>query len=162
MLKDIVTIHNSLKADNKKELMMAFFNYISSNEDDKITTYKELFDLLLDCIYQSSTVNILTLENKSYTTELIHLNLSRYRHLLLALEASNIDNLIVVNLNFFTGNLGIVVDLRNLTVQIEFPDWLTFLETPDAIYFVNGVIPSDSSLYKTFKFKQRFIGLRCK
>lgn len=162
MLKDIVTIQNSLKAECKKELMMAFFNYISSSDDDKYNSFKELYELLLSSIEQQSTVNILTLDNKKYITDKIHLNLSRYKHLLLALEASNTHNLIVINLNFFTGNVGMVLDLRELSLQIEFPDWLTFLETPDAIYFVNGVIPSNSSLYKTFKFKERFIGLRCK
>lgn len=172
MLKDIVLIKNKLVTTDKNSLVMSLFSFMASSPDEQHNSYRDLYSDLMDAIGEQSVIEILSSNsNKTYVSTQLHDNLSRYHHLLLSIAVSH-DNIesddqtthsvFFINLQFLTGDIGIVLNMTLLESQIEFPDWMGYIETPDALYLPNGIVPTSSGLYKTFKYKQKFYGLKCK
>ncbi len=168
MLKDIVHIENSLLPDKHLSLRLSLYEYMSSNatEQDKLT--HSLYDLLLDSLDKQSTVRILNTEIL-YITDRLHINLSRFHHLLLSISVANskannnTEELIALDISLLTGDLSVIINITKKIAQIELPDWIGYVESPDYLYLPKGVISKDSPLYKTFKYKEKFsTGLRIK
>lgn len=167
MLKHLILLENKLIPDKRLELTMSLYRYISSSESEQAEEYHNLYDTLLAAIEKQSSANLDGCEHL-YHTERLHDNLVRYHHLLLSITAcntkanNNTEELICLELIYLTGTMSMVVNITKRTVQIEFPSWLGYIETPDNLYLPYGIIPRSSGMYKTFKYKEKFIGLRLK
>lgn len=167
MLKDIVVIKHRLITKDKSAFVMSLLNFIASSYEEREHSFRELYELLITSLDEQSTVEIIDdTEHKVFNTTQLHNNLSRYHHLLMSIDMSNTidgsDSIFMLELRYYTGNLGIVINTSKMEAQIEFPEWMGYIETPEALYLPNGIIPVSSGLFKTFKYKQKFHGLRCK